>query len=50
MRKRNLFFVMILSTFLFSACQKSDSNSNTESTEQASEKMSSLSSSSMSVS
>lgn len=47
MRKRNLFFVMILSTFLFSACQKSDSNSTTESTEQASEKMSS---SSMSVS
>jgi hypothetical protein len=50
MSKRNLFFVMILSTFLFSACQKSDSNSTTESTEQASEKMSSLNSSSMSVS
>lgn len=51
MRKRNLFFVMILSTFLFSACQKSDSNSTTESTEQqANEKMSSLSSSSISVS
>ncbi|MGM0113054.1 hypothetical protein [Enterococcus sp. DIV0187] len=50
MRKRNLLFVMILSTFLFSACQKSDSNSTTESTEQASDKMSSLSSSSMSLS
>lgn len=43
MRKKILFFVVILSTFLFSACQKSDSNSSTESTEQASEKMGSSS-------
>lgn len=43
MRKKILFFVVILSTFLFSACQKSDYNSSTESTEQASEKMGSSS-------